>query len=260
MKENLISLLSELEKREHITIMMAAVTGSHSFGLSSSSSDFDVRFIYVQNEVKTYLSISKPVDSIQLVEGSLDLVGWDLFKASRLMLKSNPSVYELVTSPIQLIDEPTYRRNMLSLMNVAYSKKVLGHHYLRMIKSNIQRLAEEKDTEIKTFKTWVQVYRSYLTLHYLIQKKSLPPIDVWELLESVVLEEDMKKRMTTIFMAKQSEDFPKLASEENLKVLKGTFPFLEENVTKLPVGRDMEKELNHINWSILKGEIVKWDI
>ncbi len=35
MKENLISRLRYLEKKEDMTILMAAVTGSHSFGLSS---------------------------------------------------------------------------------------------------------------------------------------------------------------------------------------------------------------------------------
>ena len=260
MKENLISHLLNLEKQENITILVAAVTGSHSFGLSSSNSDTDVRFIYVHNEVKAYLSISKPVDLIQMDEGSLDIVGLDLFKASRLMLKSNPSLFELFKSPIQLISRLDYYRNMLDLIDMAYSKKVLGHHYFRMLKGNIQRLSEKKDSDVKELKTWVQVYRSYLTLHYLFQKESLPPLNVWNLKDSVMLEEAIKKRMTAVFMAKKSEHFLKIESEENLNFLEGTLPFLKEKLTNLPVGIDMEQKLNQINWSILKEEMGIWDI
>ncbi|MGE7601495.1 nucleotidyltransferase domain-containing protein [Peribacillus sp. NPDC097675] len=260
MKENLISQLLKLEKQENITILVAAVTGSHSFGLSSSNSDSDVRFIYVHNEVRSYLSISKPVDLIQMDEGSLDFVGWDLFKASRLLLKSNPSLYELFKSPIQLISQLDYYRNMLDLIDRTYSKKVLGHHYFRMLCGNLQRLSENEDSEVKELKTWVQVYRSYVTLHYLIQKESLPPINVWNLKDSILLEEATNKWMTDIFMAKKNGHYLKIESEENLNFLKGTLPFLKAKLANLPIGADMEQELNQINWTILKEEMGKWDI
>lgn len=260
MKENLISHLLKLEKEKNITILVAAVTGSHSFGLSSSNSDFDVRFIYAHNEVRSYLSISQPVDLIQMDEGSLDFVGWDLFKASRLLLKSNPSLYELFKSPIQLISQLDYYRKVSDLMDRAFSKKVLGHHFFQMLWGNLQRLSEKKDSDIKELKTWVQVYRSYVTLHYLIQKEPLPPINVWDLTDSVMLEETTKKRMTAIFMAKKDGHYSKIESEENLNFLKGELPFMKEKLANLSVGVNMEEKLNQINWSILKKEMGSWDI
>lgn len=253
MKEKLISHLKNLEKKKNITILMAAVTGSHSFGLSSAVSDYDVRFVFVHNEVNSYLSISQPVEVVQMNEGILDFVGWDLFKASRLMLKSNPTLFELFRSPILLIVEPNYYRNILDLIEVAFSKKVLGHHYLRIMSANIQKLVEKKDSEIKQLKTLVHVYRSYLTLQYLIQNDSLPPISVWDLIDSIMLDGKTKKKVSSIFIAKEEGDFSTRNLDEDLLLLKGELPSLEKEITKLPVGNDIEPELNQIMWSILKG-------
>lgn len=253
MKEKLILHLKNLEKKENITILMAAVTGSHSFGLSSAVSDYDVRFVFVHNEVNSYLSINQPVEVIQMNEGILDFVGWDLFKASRLMLKSNPTLFELFRSPILLIVEPNYYQNILDLIEVAFSKKVLGHHYLRIMSANIQQLVEKKDSEIKQLKTLVHVYRSYLTVQYLIQNDSLPPINVWDLIDSIMLDGETKKKISSIFIAKEEGDFSNRNLDKDLLLLKGELPSLKKEMTKLPVGTDMEAELNQILWSILKG-------
>ncbi|MBK5483702.1 nucleotidyltransferase domain-containing protein [Peribacillus sp. TH16] len=252
MKENLISILRNLEKKKNITILMAAVTGSHSFGLSSANSDSDVRFIYVHNDRRSYLSLSQPDEVIQLNEGFCDVEGWDLFKTSRLTLKSNPALFELFQSPIQLIAQPDYYRVMKGLIEECYSKKALGHHYYRMMTGNLQQLTKTSSSEKKVLKTWVQVYRSYLVLQYLILFRALPPLCVWELLDSVLIDEEMKSRMTRIFTAKQKEEFSKHESIKSLEFLEGKLPSIKNEITKLPMGEHMEEDLNQLIWSILK--------
>ncbi|WP_061463813.1 DNA polymerase beta superfamily protein [Peribacillus simplex] len=253
MKENLISKLKILEIEENMTILMAAVTGSHSFGLPSAHSDIDVRFIYVHNDKRSYLSLSPAVEVIHLKENIYDMEGWDLFKSSRLTIKSNPALFELFQSPIKLITHPDYYRKMNGLIADCYSKKALGHHYYRMMGDNLQQLTKTRDSERKGLKTWVQVYRSYLILEHIIQKGALPPLSVWELLEAVTIDQEMKTRMTRIFKAKQKEEFiSNNESEKNLSLLEGKSLSLKNEINKLPPGKNMETELNQLIWTILK--------
>jgi len=253
MKENLISRLRYLEKKEDMTILMAAVTGSHSFGLSSIQSDYDVRFIYVHNDKRSYLSLSQPVEVIHLKEGLFDIEGWDLFKSSRLTLKSNPALFELFQSPIKLITDTDYYRKMNGLIADCYSKKALGHHYYRMMSDNLQQLTKPRDSERKELKIWVQVYRSYLILEYIIQRGSLPPLSVWELLDLVQIDQELKTRMTRIFKAKQMEEsISNNESEKNLSLLEGKSLSIKNEITMLHKGKNMETELNELIWTILE--------
>ncbi|MGG0412694.1 DNA polymerase beta superfamily protein [Peribacillus simplex] len=253
MKENLISRLRNLEKKEDMTILMAAVTGSHSFGLSSVQSDYDVRFIYVHNDKRSYLSLRQPVEVIQLKEGLFDMEGWDLFKSSRLTLKSNPALFELFQSPIKLITHPDYYRKMNGLIADSYSKKALGHHYYRMMSDNLQQLTKTRDSERKELKIWVQVYRSYLILEYIIQRGSLPPLSVWELLDLVSIDLELKTMMTRIFKAKQMEKcISDIEIEKNLSLIEGKSLSIKNEITRLHQGKNMETELNELIWTILK--------
>ncbi|MDQ0883465.1 DNA polymerase beta superfamily protein [Peribacillus sp. V2I11] len=253
MKENLISRLRYLEKKEDMTILMAAVTGSHSFGLSSVQSDYDVRYIYVHNDKRSYLRLSQPVEVIHLKEGLFDMEGWDLFKSSRLTLKSNPALFELFQSPIKLITHPDYYRKMNGLIADCYSKKALGHHYYRMMSDNLQQLTKTRDSERKELKIWVQVYRSYLILEYIIQRGSLPPLSVWELLDLVSIDQELKTRMTRIFKAKQMEErISNNESEKNLSLIEGKSLSIKNEITRLHKGKNMETELNELIWTILK--------
>ena len=48
--------LDEIEKKEGVRILHAVESGSRAWGFASPDSDYDVRFIYVQ-DVKEYLRI-----------------------------------------------------------------------------------------------------------------------------------------------------------------------------------------------------------
>lgn len=56
-----------------------------------SDSDYDVRFIYVRNK-NDYLRLENISDVIEWqLDDTLDINGWDLQKALRLLYKSNPT-------------------------------------------------------------------------------------------------------------------------------------------------------------------------
>ena len=57
-------------------------------------SDYDVRFLYVRDR-DWYLSVENPRDVIERpIADDLDVSGWDLRKALRLLRKSNPPLLE----------------------------------------------------------------------------------------------------------------------------------------------------------------------
>ena len=85
MRELILKKLNELEDRENVRILLAVESGSRAWGFGSPDSDYDVRFIYVRNR-DDYLRLEPYRDVIELpIEGDLDINGWDLCKALRLL-------------------------------------------------------------------------------------------------------------------------------------------------------------------------------
>ena len=92
--------LHEIEKRENCRILLAVESGSRAWGFASPDSDYDVRFIYVRDK-ESYLKLNRPRDVIELpINDVLDINGWDVEKALKLLHKSNPTVFEWFSSPV----------------------------------------------------------------------------------------------------------------------------------------------------------------
>lgn len=58
-----------------------------------------------------------------------DVNGWDLRKALRLLLKSNPPLYEWLCSPVAYRDRDGFRAALAGLAEASYSLRRVGHHY-----------------------------------------------------------------------------------------------------------------------------------
>ena len=92
--------LQEIEEREQIRILHCVESGSRAWGFASPDSDYDVRFLYVR-PAEHYLRLEKTRDVIEWqLDETLDINGWDLQKALRLLHGSNPTVFEWNRSPI----------------------------------------------------------------------------------------------------------------------------------------------------------------
>lgn len=88
MKKIILEKLNEIEKAENVKIIHAVESGSRAWGFASPDSDYDVRFIYVRN-LEYYLKLEKTRDVIEWqLDESLDINGWDIQKALRLLHNS----------------------------------------------------------------------------------------------------------------------------------------------------------------------------
>lgn len=96
----IVRKLDEIEAAEHVRILYAAESGSRAWGFASKDSDYDVRFIYVRRQ-SDYLRLNPVRDVIEWqLDEVLDINGWDVSKALRLLHASNPTLFEWCQSPI----------------------------------------------------------------------------------------------------------------------------------------------------------------
>jgi uncharacterized protein len=90
MEEIIKQKLMDIERTENVRILLAVESGSRAWGFASPDSDYDVRFLYVRPKTD-YLRLEAVRDVIELpINEVLDINGWDLQKALRLLYTSNP--------------------------------------------------------------------------------------------------------------------------------------------------------------------------
>ena len=93
--------LAQIEQEHAVRVLYAVESGSRVWGFASANSDWDIRFLYVRPRA-AYLQLDLPRDVIEVMDHAqdLDFAGWDLFKALRLLRKTNPPLIEWLWSPI----------------------------------------------------------------------------------------------------------------------------------------------------------------
>ena len=95
-----------LEAAEGVRVLLAVESGSRAWGFESPDSDFDVRLVYVR-PIEYYLRLQSTRDVLEWrLDEVLDVSGWDLDKALRLMRGANPSLFEWLASPIVYAEDP----------------------------------------------------------------------------------------------------------------------------------------------------------
>lgn len=124
--------LRAVSSQHGATVLLAVESGSRAWGFPSPDSDYDCRFIYVRN-LADYLSLAPPRDVIEFpTDPVLDVNGWDLAKALRLLLKGNAVVIEWLTSPIVYAGSADFRAEALALGGSAAPAGAIARHYLHL--------------------------------------------------------------------------------------------------------------------------------
>ena len=152
MKEKILERLRQIEKDNDVKIIYAVESGSRMWGFASKNSDYDIRFIYINNP-SYYLSVNKKKDYIEVTDKgkNLDFSGWDIKKTLGLLLKSNMSLYEWMNSPIVYVnsDEMNY---LTDLSEYLWEKKNLIYSYLHLARGNYQAyILNKKNIKLKKY-------------------------------------------------------------------------------------------------------------
>lgn len=180
MQQLIVKKLEEIERQDHVRILLAVESGSRAWGFASEDSDYDVRFIYVRPR-NDYLRLEKFRDVIELpLEGELDINGWDLDKTLRLLRSSNPTLFEWFSSPIVYRETP-FADAFRSVMFKYFSTRRGLYHYLSMANSNYREFLKG---EMVKAKKYFYVLRPVLACRWILDRGAPPPMLFSELVKS----------------------------------------------------------------------------
>lgn len=196
--------LQDLEFRRGVRVLYACESGSRAWGFASPDSDYDVRFLYV-HERDWYLSVDEKRDVIELpISEELDVSGWELRKALRLLRKSNPSLLEWLRSPMVYWSDPAFLDQFRALSEEFYSPKKCFVHYLHMAFGNYRDYLRGRD--MVSLKKYLYVLRPLLACRWIERFQSPVPMLFQELVDAVLDEADVREAVAELVARKQSAE------------------------------------------------------
>ncbi len=138
--------------------------------------------------------------------GDMDVNGWDLGKALKLMLKGNAVIIEWLMSPIVYRGDPQFRSEVLSLANAHTDREAINRHYLHLgLRQRNTYFAEGKDVALKKIfyalrpaaaLRWMRLHPSYKLppMHFpTLMKECDPPGETVSIVEDLLA----RKALTT---------------------------------------------------------------
>ncbi|HZG70697.1 MAG TPA: nucleotidyltransferase domain-containing protein, partial [Chondromyces sp.] len=226
MKETIIRKIKEIEEIHHIKVLYAVEAGSRAWRVASENSDYDARFIYVHHR-DWYLSIDpqssrKKRDVIELpINDSLDINGWELTKALRLFRKSNPTLLEWLQAVIVYKQADFFIDKMRKLEAEVFNSKVVLYHYLNMARKNY-RIIQSGNLNVKLY---IHTIRPLMACKWIECHDSFPPNNIHHLVDSVVLDRELKHSINQILMWKMEGN-----ERKDQMMLKDINQFIDEEI------------------------------
>lgn len=226
--------LQQVAAEEGVRILYAAESGSRAWGFASPDSDYDVRFIYAHPR-DWYTSLNEKRDVIErpLDAKLVDLAGWDVRKALRLLLKSNPALYEWLASPIVYATDTVFQHAAKALFEAHANAGNLAHHYHSIARG--QWKAEIDGSNAVKLKKYFYVVRPLLSLQWVTAHRAVPPMNLDELLAATTMPADVRRAIDDLLIAKRLT--PELGRGPRIAVLDAWAT--EQMVALDPVGTDL---------------------
>jgi predicted nucleotidyltransferase len=201
--EQIQSELQRIEQEQNVRILYACESGSRAWGFESQDSDFDVRFIYIQ-PTQRYLRVMPGRDVIEKpVNDVLDISGWDLRKALRLLHNSNPPLLEWLQSPIVYLERPDVVSWIRELMPQYYQPAACHYHYLHMAQGNNR---EYLQGDVVWLKKYLYVLRPVLACLWIERGYGIVPMKFASLAARVLDEGELKTAVEDLVRRKRQGD------------------------------------------------------
>ncbi|ESP92476.1 MULTISPECIES: nucleotidyltransferase domain-containing protein [Pseudoalteromonas] len=235
-RHDIMTRIKNTEQEHNVKVLYAIESGSRAWGFASSNSDYDVRFIYAHPK-DWYLSVmledQRDVIEYPIVD-DIDINGWDLRKALKLLRVSNPAIGEWLQSPIVYINHNHFQTQVMALFKQYYKAERGLYHYFNMAKNNYRGYLKN---EYVPRKKYLYVMRALCAARWIERFKSPPPIE-FEALVAAVIDDSV------LFDEIQKLVVEKLHATE--KALGPQIPTLN---------RFIEAELNHFNYQFNKSDV-----
>lgn len=203
MQKRIQSTLKEIERTHNVKILFACESGSRGWGFASRDSDYDVRFIYV-HKLDWYLTLDKKRDVIEKpIDDELDVSGWELSKALKLMRHSNPALIEWLHSPIVYFKDPLFFSQLEKLAAQFYSPLKSRYHYLSISKRNLHTDFKGENVKLKKY---FYLLRAILALHWIENRKEMPPMAFSELVNATVSDKNVLSEINELLVIKSQSN------------------------------------------------------
>jgi predicted nucleotidyltransferase len=247
---NIKNILTEIERKKNIKILYACETGSRAWGFPSPDSDFDIRFIYM-HERDWYLSLGLRKDTIEIMDGDLDITGWDLRKSLILLKKSNAPLIERFNSPIEYFSVPGFKDEFKKLVTAYYSPIAVFFHHHSLAKKFWEDLKDKEEVKLKSY---FYLIRSLLSCNWILKDNAVLPMHIEGLMEYV--EEEYKERLRNLIKLKVNvgEKYLHPKDEKINAWITGLFDFIEAGKANLVVNKADIGLLNEFFLKMLYGK------
>lgn len=194
--------LAQIETERKVRVLFACESGSRAWGFASLDSDYDVRFLYVHQR-DWYLSVEDRRDVIeQPIADDLDVSGWDLRKALRLLQKSNPPLLEWLKSPIIYRCDATFTAEFCDLAKQFYSSRRCFVHYLHMAAGNARVYLTGR--KLVSLKKYLYVFRPLLACRWIERRRGPVPMRFTDLIAGVLDEAEVRTALAELVRRKQA--------------------------------------------------------
>lgn len=241
MRELIINKLREIEKEYDVKILLAVESGSRAWGFASPDSDYDVRFIYMRTR-EDYLKLEDERDVIELpIDDVLDINGWDIRKALRLLYKSNPTLFEWFSSPIVYIETP-FADRLRKIMAEYFSQKRSLYHYLKMAEGNYREYLKGDTVRAKKY---FYVLRPVLACRWVLGRQTPPPMEFRDL-AAAELSSELTEEVNRLLKIKTES--PEIKEIPKIDVINS---FLDEQITAIKEAIDAIPNERNCSWAEL---------
>ncbi|MDF7811814.1 nucleotidyltransferase domain-containing protein [Hymenobacter sp. YC55] len=178
--------LSQLEAAHGIQILYACESGSRAWGFPSADSDYDVRFIYA-HPTDWYLTLDEGADTLNFpVDDELDLAGWELRKALKLLRGSNAALFEWLQSPVVYAETTDFQAKLTPHLTSCWNARAGLNHYTGLMRRGVEDDLVAADVRLKRL---FYALRSSLAARWIqLHPTEVPPME-FRLLRQVLPQE-----------------------------------------------------------------------
>jgi predicted nucleotidyltransferase len=235
--------LREVVTEQGVNLRYSCESGSRAWGVASKDSDYDVRFIY-QHPREWYLQLSSPKDMIgpiMMVDGELDLVGWDLHKVLSHLAGSNAGVIEWLHSPVHYHLEEGFLSRLRVLAGTYFQPSKVAAHYLGIARS-AEKAGYDEANNRWNLKKYCYFMRPVLAARYVINEQRISPVPFAELL-GLIDDDGVRRSVNDLIALKQTVGEGHLMQlpgniSDYFNELRKTGTIDLENVARRVVGRE----------------------
>ncbi|UOQ50726.1 nucleotidyltransferase domain-containing protein [Hymenobacter cellulosivorans] len=252
MQTRIAAALTRLEADHDIRILYACESGSRAWGFPSPDSDYDVRFIYLRRP-GWYLTLDDGPDTLNFpVDEELDLAGWDLRKALKLLRSSNAALFEWLQSPAVYYAAPEFLPAVQPLLAGTFNLRAGLHHYLGLVRRGLET---DLTGEAVRLKRLFYALRSALAARWIRTRHALPPIEFTRLRELLpaALSPEVDELLERKAQATEKTTVPRPAALVEFLEQEYAACQAARDTLPVPTGSDPTPELNKVFQQLLAG-------